>query len=121
MGGGLLLVGASLLLLSHSLAEAACPCVTTPWKYNGAWIITLDIKFRYLIQMKCTGDSFSYCANPTGAKTDWCPTQLNADGSYTSDLPFSWCEAEVGTQENNDNNEATIYKYTYHSAGVHSV
>ena len=47
--------------------------------------------------MKCAGDSFSYCANPTGAKTDWCPTQLNADGSYTSDLPFSWCEAEVGS------------------------
>ena len=45
--------------------------------------------------MECLGDSFSYCANPTGAKTDWCPTQLNADGSYTSDLPFSWCEAEV--------------------------
>ena len=59
--------------------------------------------------MKCSGDSFSYCANPTGAKTDWCPTQLNADGSYTSDLPFSWCEAEVGTQENNDNNEATLF------------
>ena len=58
--------------------------------------------------MKCSGDSFSYCANPTGAKTDWCPTQLNADGSYTSDLPFSWCEAEVGTQENSDNNEATV-------------
>ena len=69
--------------------------------------------------MKCAGDSFSYCANPTAAKTDWCPTQLNADGSYTSDLPFSWCEAEVGTQENN---EATITYYNnLHSAGVHGV
>ena len=73
--------------------------------------------------MKCTGDSFSYCANPTGAKTDWCPTQLNADGSYTSDLPFSWCEAEVGTQENNDNNEATLlHRYVLlQLAGVHGV
>ena len=75
--------------------------------------------------MKCTGDSFSYCANPTGAKTDWCPTQLNADGSYTSDLPFSWCEAEVGTQENNDKTIMkpllpTIYN-NVHSAGVHGV
>ena len=31
------------------------------------------------------GDSFSYCANPSGVKTDWCPTELNSDGSYTSD------------------------------------
>ena len=47
MGGGLLVVGSSLLLLSHSLAEAACPCVTSPWKYNGAWIITLDINILF--------------------------------------------------------------------------
>ena len=39
----------------------------------------------------CQGDSFSYCANPNGAKTDWCPTELNDDGSYSSDKGFSWC------------------------------
>ena len=37
------------------------------------------------------GDSFSYCANPTGLKTDWCPTALKDDGSYTADMGFAWC------------------------------
>ena len=75
--------------------------------------------------MKCAGDSFSYCANPTGAKTDWCPTQLNADGSYTSDLPFSWCEAEVGTQENNDKtidiSSVWVYAVKYSARWVENV
>ena len=90
--------------------------------------------------MECLGDSFSYCANPTGAKTDWCPTQLNADGSYTSDLPFSWCEAEVGTLELGISQLPVFLRkqpkqsvdsivghpviqihILYHSAGVHGV
>ena len=45
----------------------------------------------------CLGDSYSYCANPTNAKTDWCPTQLNDDGTYTSNLGFAWCEADTYT------------------------
>jgi len=67
--GGQVLV--LLIKLRSSLADVACPCVTQSWKYDG--------------------DSFSYCANPNGAKTDWCPTELNDDGSYSSDKGFSWC------------------------------
>jgi len=65
------------ILLQHSYAQTSCPCVTTPWTYKG--------------------DSFSYCANPSSAKTDWCPTRLNDDGSYTSNLPFTFCEGDVYT------------------------
>ena len=43
------------------------------------------------------GDEYRFCNNPNGARTDWCPTQLNADGSYTSDLPFVYCEADTAT------------------------
>merc|ERR1719322_2074374 len=65
------------VLLQYSQAQTSCPCVTTPWTYKG--------------------DSFSYCANPSSAKTDWCPTRLNDDGSYTSSLPFTFCEGDVYT------------------------
>jgi len=56
-----------------SPALAACPCVSGGlWSYDGG--------------------TYSYCANPNNARTSWCPKALNADGSYTSDLPFAFCE-----------------------------
>jgi len=73
-GGVILIV---LIKFKYSQADVTCPCVSGTWTYQG--------------------DTYSYCANPNGAKTDWCPTQLNDDGSYTSNLPFSFCEADVYT------------------------
>jgi len=72
--------GAVFLIILHiqySKSEVTCPCVSGTWSYNG--------------------DSFIYCNNPNNAKTDWCPTQTNQDGSYTSNLPFTYCEGEVKT------------------------
>jgi len=84
-------VGTAFLFFSQLkyLDAADCPCVSGSWKYNG--------------------DSFSYCANPNNAKTDWCPTQVNDDGTYTSDLGFSWCEADTYTacQETKEANPVT--------------
>ena len=56
-----------------------------------------------------SGDSFTYCNNPNNGRTDWCPTQTNSDGSYTSNLPFTYCEGEVKTacQAAKDQNPAS--------------
>jgi len=67
-----------LVALNIRATAAACPCVSGSWSYKG--------------------DSFSYCNNPNGAKTAWCPTALNDDGSYTSNLPFTYCEGDVLTE-----------------------
>merc|ERR1712013_361183 len=56
-------------------AATTCPCVEDKWVYQGK--------------------SYSYCNNPNGVKTSWCPTALNDDGTYTSDLPFVFCEGEI--------------------------
>jgi len=67
-----------LVLYIGSSAATTCPCVTEKWTYQGK--------------------AYSYCNNPGGAqKTDWCPTQLNSDGTYTSNLPFVYCENDVFT------------------------
>merc|ERR1712154_570570 len=68
--------GVALLVVNlGSSAGTTCPCVTTKWEYKG--------------------ETYSYCNNPNGAKTSWCPTALNDDGTYTSNLPFVFCEGEV--------------------------
>jgi len=63
---------ASLLVVTRG-ALASCPCVE-----GGAW--------------SYQGGSYSYCSNPNTARTSWCPKAVNADGTYTSDLPFAYCE-----------------------------
>jgi len=62
--------------ISYTTATT-CPCVDGSWEYGG--------------------DKFTYCNNPSGAKTAWCPTALNDDGTYTSNLPFTYCEGDVLT------------------------
>jgi len=66
-----------ILQVQYSKSEVTCPCVAGTWSYGG--------------------DSFTYCNNPNNGRTDWCPTQTNSDGSYTSNLPFTYCEGEVKT------------------------
>jgi len=74
----LLRAGVVLVLTKLDLTTAAtCPCVSGSWKYRE--------------------NSYSYCNNPNGAKTAWCPTALNDDGTYTSNLPFAYCEGEILT------------------------
>merc|ERR1711915_1039182 len=74
----LLRAGVVLMLTKLELTTAAtCPCVSGSWKYRE--------------------NSYSYCNNPNGAKTAWCPTALNDDGTYTSNLPFAYCEGEILT------------------------
>merc|ERR1739838_689035 len=71
--------GAVLVVLNiGSTAATTCPCVTGSWKYRE--------------------NSYSYCNNPNGAKTAWCPKELNDDGTYTSDLPFAFCEGDALTE-----------------------
>merc|ERR1712168_26773 len=68
--------GAAWLVLNlGSAAATTCPCVTEKWVYQGK--------------------TYSYCNNPNGAKTSWCPTALNDDGTYTSNLPFVFCEGDL--------------------------
>ena len=70
-----------ILMLSFSVnpsQASSCPCVD-----GGAWTYQ--------------GGSYSYCSNPNSARTSWCPKAVNADGSYSADLPFSFCEGEVLT------------------------
>lgn len=77
----MLWLGEVFLLILHvqysKSEETVCPCVSGSCSYEG--------------------DSFTYCNNPNNARTDWCPTETNQDGSYTSNLPFTFCEAEVKT------------------------
>merc|ERR1711899_329988 len=71
----------TLLLLSVAFDPSqgtSCPCIDGgQWTYQGG--------------------SYSYCSNPNSARTSWCPRELNADGSYTADLGFAFCEGDVLT------------------------
>jgi len=67
-----------LVLVSPSLG-ATCPCIEGgKWTYKGR--------------------DYLYCNNPNKARTSWCPTSLNSDGSYTPDLGMAFCEGEVLTE-----------------------
>merc|ERR1712156_760797 len=71
----------TLLLLSVAFDPSqgtSCPCIDGgQWTYQGG--------------------SYSYCSNPNSARTSWCPRELNADGSYTADLGFAFCEGDLLT------------------------
>jgi len=71
----------TLLLVSVAFDPSqgtSCPCIDGgQWTYQGG--------------------SYSYCSNPNSARTSWCPRELNADGSYTADLGFAFCEGDVLT------------------------
>ena len=67
--------------ISYTTATT-CPCVDGSWEYGG--------------------DKFTYCNNPNGVKTAQCLTALNNGGTYTSNLPFTYCEGDVLTVRNKE-------------------